>query len=415
MNQPLKDGSSLLSVDEMYTKVRSYKQNLQENGQAGKRLYFAKVDVTSAFDNLPQSRLLEIVRDLLPCGEYDIARYAELRSLFQAIPAHAASKPIKKFYAEAEVAGNFQSFENRLLHGKKAKTNHIFSDNVVHQPVKSDQTLDLLKEHVVNNIVKIGKKFYRQKRGVPQGSILSTILCNFCYAAFEEKNLHFLRIGDSLLLRLIDDFLVITQDRHLATRFVKVMHTGDESYGVSVKHEKSLVNFDVKVGDRDVAKLQNSSTFPFCGMLLDQQSLEITKDTGMLKRGRMNTGPWDVHTYTLPSIGPQDALTAEYSKMPGNTFRRKMTKYVSAFPYLRSTTNVALQRREDSYAYDALRHVSQHTYDCTSHIIQIVARLSKSLFSLFKVCSSFEAHNCTIDRYDSAANTRVLPRKYMSN
>ncbi|KAI9655689.1 MAG: hypothetical protein M1831_004841 [Alyxoria varia] len=307
-SQPLKAGSSLFSVDEMYGKVRSYKQSLRQSGQAGKRLYFAKVDVTSCFDNLPQSRLLEIVQDLLSSDEYDIARYAELRSLFHASPTHDTSRPIKKFHAEAEAAGNFERFERRLRAGKNARKNHVFADNVVHQRVKTEQALGLLNEHILRNIVKIGKKYYRQKRGVPQGSILSTILCNFCYAAFEEEKLGFLSVGDSLLLRLIDDFLLITPDRQVAKRFIEVMHTGDESYGVSVKQEKSLVNFDMKVNSHGVAMSQKSSAFPFCGMSLDQQSLEITKDAGVIQRGRA-----------------QDALTAEYSKMPGNTFRRKMT------------------------------------------------------------------------------------------
>jgi telomerase reverse transcriptase len=47
------------------------------------------------------------------------------------------------------------------------------------------QMLKLIKEHITENVIKvnkninqkIGSRFYRQKVGIPQGSVLSTILC----------------------------------------------------------------------------------------------------------------------------------------------------------------------------------------------------------------------------------------------
>lgn len=72
----------------------------------------------------------------------------------------------------------------------------------------------------------MGKTFYRQKVGIPQGSVLSTVLCNMFYAHLEKKKLPFLNDTEGLLLRLIDDFLFITMNKAHAIQFLQLMHDG---------------------------------------------------------------------------------------------------------------------------------------------------------------------------------------------
>ena len=72
----------------------------------------------------------------------------------------------------------------------------------------------------------MGKKYYRQKVGIPQGSVLSTMLCNIFYADLERKKLPFLTDSDGLLLRLIDDFLFISMNKDHATQFIQHMVDG---------------------------------------------------------------------------------------------------------------------------------------------------------------------------------------------
>jgi telomerase reverse transcriptase len=75
----------------------------------------------------------------------------------------------------------------------------------------------------------MGKSFYRQKVGIPQGSVLSTVLCNIFYADLEQKKLPFLKDQDGLLLRLIDDFMFISMNRDHAAQFLQYMHDGTVS------------------------------------------------------------------------------------------------------------------------------------------------------------------------------------------
>src|SRR5437016_3414928 len=79
----------------------------------------------------------------------------------------------------------------------------------------------------------MGKTFYRQKVGIPQGSVVSTVLCNMFYAHLEKKKLPFLQDADGLLLRLIDDFLFITMNRDHAKQFLQLMNDGTMILGFS--------------------------------------------------------------------------------------------------------------------------------------------------------------------------------------
>ncbi|KAI5892942.1 uncharacterized protein SCHCODRAFT_01153534 [Schizophyllum commune H4-8] len=52
------------------------------------------------------------------------------------------------------------------------------------------------------------------------------------------------RDAGSLLLRLIDDYLLVTTSRARAVAFLDMMHAGHPDYGCFIAREKTLTNFD---------------------------------------------------------------------------------------------------------------------------------------------------------------------------
>jgi telomerase reverse transcriptase len=155
---------------------------------------------------------------------------------------------MRKFIARAFAPDDFNSFEENietdLVLGKK---NTVFIENIISQFKDKEEILDLLEEHVKRHLVKIGKKFYRQKEGIAQGSVVSSLLCNYFYADLEARHLSFLDPAESLLLRLTDDFLLITTNCTHAKLFLDIMHAGLPAYGVRVNPDKTLVNFEATV------------------------------------------------------------------------------------------------------------------------------------------------------------------------
>lgn len=53
---------------------------------------------------------------------------------------------------------------------------------------------------------------------------------------------------------------------------------GHPEYGCSVNMAKSLANFDVTINGQKVPRLQRSKLFPFCGNMIDVETLDIIKD-----------------------------------------------------------------------------------------------------------------------------------------
>ena len=62
---------------------------------------------------------------------------------------------------------------------------------MVYSYSQKQDILALLEEHITENIVKIGEDYYRQVVGIPQGSVLSAILCSFFYGDLERKKMKF--------------------------------------------------------------------------------------------------------------------------------------------------------------------------------------------------------------------------------
>jgi len=200
------------------------------------------------------------------------------------VDGQAKSKPIRKWISFAASPSDFQSFEHNLeTRFAVGKKHTVFVENIVSQFRNRNELLNMLSQHVQHNMVKIGKKFYRQKNGIPQGSILSSILCNYFYSDLEARHLSFLKAPGGLLLRLVDDFLLVTTDRQHAKKFLQVMHDGLPEYGVTVNPAKTLVNFEVSVNDTKVTRLVGSHNFPYCGNFIDTKTLNLTKDRGTKK------------------------------------------------------------------------------------------------------------------------------------
>lgn len=75
---------------------------------------------------------------------------------------------------------------------------------------------------------------------------------------------------------------------------------------------KSLTNFDVSVNFQKIPRLQRTKYFPFCGNLIDVETLDVLKDFTRMEDSR---------------IGVFDSLTIERTQNPGNALIVKTLKF----------------------------------------------------------------------------------------
>ena len=86
-----------------------------------------------------------------------------------------------------------------------------------------------------------------------------------------------------LLIRFVDDFLLITTKRTIAVQFLRDMFSGFPDYGCAINEPKTMVNFSMLAAELDAGKAATigrcpDSEFPWCGLLIDTDSLEVAAD-----------------------------------------------------------------------------------------------------------------------------------------
>ncbi|KAJ3068284.1 hypothetical protein HDU98_008580 [Podochytrium sp. JEL0797] len=200
------------------------------------QLYFVKADIVACFDSIDQGMLMEILREIVKEEEYLVQKYS--------VTFASVGKVKRQFVRRAKTGDDFVPFVTLAKQLAGTLRNAILTDGLSlfedREPI-----LELLEEHICHNLVKMGKKFYEQITGIPQGSVLSSLLCSFFLSHMERHKLRHLVTRNDLLLRLVDDFLFVTPDREKAVAFVRLLHEGIAEYGCSVNPAKTVVNFDL--------------------------------------------------------------------------------------------------------------------------------------------------------------------------
>ncbi|KPI45901.1 Telomerase reverse transcriptase [Cyphellophora attinorum] len=178
VSDPDRLGGAILSISGLHDRLKSFKKLVLP----GSPLYFAKVDVQSCFDSIPQQRLLAIIQDVLASPAYRTSKYVEIRA--------ATDNLTRPRYVSVAAPAN----DNAVVSLRKAdiiatdKTGRVISE-IGNQRVWSiKRLLDLLHQHVQNNVVKIGKKHYRQREGIPQGQYFQVYCVAFSTPLLNTSN-----------------------------------------------------------------------------------------------------------------------------------------------------------------------------------------------------------------------------------
>ncbi|KAG0054339.1 hypothetical protein BGZ83_011445 [Gryganskiella cystojenkinii] len=289
-------------MSDLYHKLKQLKQKLVDPSVSEpKKLFMVKVDIKKSFDSINQAKLLDVMNSILKEDKYHIHRHSKL------MPSNG--RIMKRFIKRALPVGEMPPFVDHAQLQAMGSKHALFVDKVVHGYQTKGATLDLLRGHVQQNIVKFGKDFYRQTTGIPQGSILSPALCRFFYDEMERNVLTELaQSNDNALVRLADDFLFISRREVNARTFLEQMSAGHHEYGCYINETKTIVNFDMTLNGVPVQKCSGNE-FPYCGLLLHTKTMEISADFGRY-RGE------DI----------RDLLTVGRDKHPGRSITLRMKK-----------------------------------------------------------------------------------------
>ncbi|CAB4384162.1 unnamed protein product [Rhizophagus irregularis] len=302
-NNPLLLNGSIFSYNEVHERLKKFKQCLADKEDF--ELYFAKVDVKCCFDSIDHDKLMEIIRaNVLTKTQYVVNRYDAV---------HPKGGNIRRNHKHYVHNGEeFISFPKYAVELAQKYKNAILIENVKESYKDLEDILELLEEHIQQNIIKVEDKFYTQKVGIPQGSMLSSLLCSIYYGVMEQSELQFIKDNNGILLHLLDDFLYISTNKANVIKFITVMHRGNPEYRCIVNNKKSMVNFDLEISGEKINKVHNPGDFPWCGLLINTHTLNVKADYSR---------------YVFSNIA--DTLTVKTTKNPGEFLKQRMIEFMT--------------------------------------------------------------------------------------
>ncbi|XP_071409648.1 telomerase reverse transcriptase [Pithys albifrons albifrons] len=271
-------GSSVFGKDDTYEKWKQFVTKVLDSGGEIPHFYCVKADVSRAYDSIPHEKLVEVISQVLKPEKrtvYCIRRYAVIMV--------TTSGKARKVYRRH--VSTFKDFMPDMMQF----VSHLQESDSLHNAIIVEQSLtfnetsaslfDFFLQVIHYNILEIGNRYYLQTCGIPQGSILSTLLCSLCYGDMENKLLHGVQ-QDGVLIRLVDDFLLLTPHLLQARTFLRTLATGIPEYGFLINSSKTLVNFPVGglPGRPKFKQLPDCHFIPWCGLLLDIEALDVYCD-----------------------------------------------------------------------------------------------------------------------------------------
>ncbi|KAL9642153.1 hypothetical protein ABK040_007158 [Willaertia magna] len=183
-------GSSVFNPLGMYSRLlpfvvkwKEQESELQKKQQeASLPLYIVKVDIKGAYDSIPHQKLYDVISKIISEEEYIVMKFNVIRPYIGKI----ISK-YEKVVCTPNKLNRFTELAKKVLSQKYNKA--IFIDQVSYNFMYKEKILDLLNEHIFENILKAKGQYFIQHTGIPQGSITSPLLCSCLYADFEKHHL----------------------------------------------------------------------------------------------------------------------------------------------------------------------------------------------------------------------------------
>ena len=291
------------------------------------------VDVSKAFDNVDVETLLGICSELLTAEKYTILKFTEIMTVMGSVKVNHRSVAVPSHEVQD---GHFTQKAAQMANGQK---NRIFLDCVTEESITRAHIMKVLRQYLSMNLIWIKKKWRRQSKGIAQGAKPSTLLCSLYLGYVERVCLNPLiatcgaeclngpapdvvgfeaqrvmgraknsnapmssgatRCPDpshTLLLRMVDDWLLISRHKSVVEQFATRTIEGIPGFNIVVNPLKTQTTVPLEypriglsIQPDLVTEADGTRFIKWCGLLIDVQTLELRADYTRYSSAHMRT------------------------------------------------------------------------------------------------------------------------------
>ncbi|CAI5986167.1 unnamed protein product [Closterium sp. NIES-65] len=156
-------------------------------------VYMAVCDVAQAYDTIPHAKLLEIMQEFVETPAYIVRRFSAIAPRANGLitpRSHRAAMPMPMpipmptpMAPEHPCATVTPAVTPVTAGSGMARP---AADEGLTSLWHRDHILQLLRRHISCHVIRAGRQFFLQRTGIPQGSVLSALLCSLFYAHLDR-------------------------------------------------------------------------------------------------------------------------------------------------------------------------------------------------------------------------------------
>jgi len=221
------------------------------------RMLVMKVDLAKCFDNIPHAELLCAVDQALDRDEYylrdfTVVRESRFHSRLETRYIRRCSDVLYPMYMPEAQPDDLRSFGRSGLCVIKENRATVISRAEVFRKVE---------KAIIGSTVLHQNRHYSRTVGIQQGCSISSYLCSIYFSALDREFPDL----DWMVVRYVDDFLVVTEDPEHIRKFLAVAESLRDK-GFIINPDKISSNFDMAALEAAGEVKFTSDRVEWCGM-----------------------------------------------------------------------------------------------------------------------------------------------------